>query len=225
MKHINIAIDGPAGAGKSTAAKMVARELRIHYLDTGAMYRALGLYLLRKGIDPRDRAMVEKNVPSADIRIGYDEEGAQHVFLKDEDVTAMIRTPEVSMAASSASAFPVARDTLSALQRKVADQYDIIMDGRDITTNVLPDSKNKFYITASPEVRARRRFDELTASGVPADYETVLAEIKTRDEQDSGRDYMPLRIAEDATVIDTSDLSIDEVVGLILQSVKEKEKS
>lgn len=224
MKHLNIAIDGPAGAGKSTAAKLVAKELSIHYLDTGAMYRALGLYLLRKGIDPHDRVLVEQNVPKANIRVEYDGDGMQHVILGDEDVTSLIRTPEISMAASAASAFPKARDTLSALQRKVADFYDVIMDGRDITTNVLPDSKNKFYITASPEVRALRRLNELEANGVAADYDTVLADIRKRDAQDSGRDYMPLRIAEDAVVIDTSDLSIDEVVGMIIKTVKEKER-
>lgn len=223
VKHLNIAIDGPAGAGKSTAAKAVAKELGIHYLDTGAMYRALGLCLLRNGIDPRDKAAVERMVPAADIRVGYDDEGKQHVFLGQEDITTEIRTPEVSMAASSASAFPVARDTLSALQRKVADRYDIVMDGRDITTNVLPDSKHKFFVTASPEVRARRRLLELEANGVAADYDTVLAEIIKRDEQDTGRDYMPLRIAEDAVVIDTSDLTTDEVVRTIIQTVRGKE--
>ena len=219
MKHLNIAIDGPAGAGKSTAAKAVAKGLGIHYLDTGAMYRALGLCLLRNGIDPHDRASVESMVPSADIRVEYDDDGRQHVFLGQEDVTAELRTPEVSMAASSASAFPVARDTLSALQRKVAEQYDIVMDGRDITTNVLPDSKHKFFVTASPEVRAGRRLLELEASGVAADYDTVLADILKRDAQDTGREYMPLRIAEDAVVIDTSELTVDEVVRTIIQAV------
>lgn len=222
-KHLNIAIDGPAGAGKSTAAKKIAEKLKIHYLDTGAMYRALGLYVLEKGVSPADEAAVSRILNEADIVVRYDDGGAQRVLIAGQDVTDRIRTPEVSMAASTVSAYPPVRDKLSSLQRAVGECYDVVMDGRDITTNVLPHTKHKFYVTASSAERARRRCLELQAKGMAADYEAVLADIEKRDLQDTTRDYKPLQIAPDAVIVDTTALSIEEVTDLMLLAIREKE--
>ena len=223
MSHLNIAIDGPAGAGKSTVAKRIARELNIHYLDTGAMYRAMGLFVLRRGVDPRDPEGLSALMPEADITVRYLEDGTQRVYIGAEDVTDQIRTPEISMAASTVSAFPPVRDQLSALQRQVGENYDVVMDGRDITTNVLPHTKHKFFVTASPEVRAKRRCLELQQKGEAVDYDSVLSDIIRRDHQDTTRDYMPLRQAEDALYVDTSALSVDAVVQLMINAIREKE--
>lgn len=223
MNHLNIAIDGPAGAGKSTVAKEIAKALNIHYLDTGAMYRALALYVLSKDVKIEDEKTVGEILPEADITVRYGDDGSQHVLIAGEDVTSRIRTPEVSMAASLVSAYPPVRDKLSALQRAVGERYDVVMDGRDITTNVLPHTKHKFFVTASSEERARRRCLELSNKGTPAPYEEVLADIEKRDHQDSTRAYMPLRQAPDALLVDTTNLTVDEVVSLMLAAIKAKE--
>ena len=224
MSRLNIAIDGPAGAGKSTVAKRIAKELNIHYLDTGAMYRAMGLFVLRHGVDPRDEEGLHVLMPQADITVRYLEDGTQRVFIGSEDVTDQIRTPEISMAASTVSAFPPVRDQLSALQRQVGVDYDVVMDGRDITTNVLPHTKHKFFVTASPEVRAQRRCKELLEKGESTDFDAVLADIIRRDHQDTTRDYMPLRQAEDAMLVDTSEMTIAEVTKVMIDAILEKER-
>ena len=214
--HYQIAIDGPAGAGKSTVAKRIAERLNIRYLDTGAMYRALALYAQRRGVDGRDEAAVKAILPDAAVAVRYTEED-QRVLLLGEDVTARLRAPELSMGASDISAHRCVREHMTLLQRRVAAEYPVVMDGRDITTNVLKDSPYKFYLTATPEERARRRMDDMLARGQqPPAFETLLAEIKTRDRNDSMRAYMPLCVAPDAHVIDTTNLSVDEVVETVL---------
>ena len=218
---MNIAIDGPAGAGKSTVAKAVAAALSIKYLDTGAMYRAMALLAIRSGVDPADGKAVERLLAHADIRVVYTEEG-QRVLLSGEDVTPYIRTPEISMGASSISAHPCVRLCLTDLQRAVAGEYDVVMDGRDIGTNVLKDSPCKIYLTADPRERARRRCLELQAKGLPADIDTVEREIRERDHQDSTRAFMPLRQAEDAVLVDSTGLDRQQVTDRVLAIVRER---
>lgn len=210
-KTFSIAIDGPAGAGKSTIAKALARELNAMYLDTGAMYRAIGLYMLRKGIQ-NDPGAVAANVGEVEINVEYID-GAQHIFLGDEDVSATIREPEVSMAASAVSKVPEVRTRMVALQRKIAEGHNVIMDGRDIGTHVLPNATLKIFLTASAEERARRRCLELEQKGMPEPYEKVLEEMKERDYQDTHRAASPLRPADDAVFVDTSDLDLDQSVA------------
>ena len=210
-KTFSIAIDGPAGAGKSTIAKALARELNAMYLDTGAMYRAIGLYMLRKGIQ-NDAEAVAANVGLVEINVEYID-GAQHIFLGNEDVSATIREPEVSMAASAVSKVPEVRTRMVALQRKIAEGHSVIMDGRDIGTHVLPDATLKIFLTASAEERARRRCLELSEKGMPEPYEKVLEEMKQRDYQDSHRAASPLRPADDAVFVDTSDLDLEQSVA------------
>ena len=212
-KTFSIAIDGPAGAGKSTIAKALARELNAMYLDTGAMYRAIGLYMLRKGIQ-NDAEAVAANVGAVEINVEYID-GAQHIFLGDEDVSATIREPEVSMAASAVSKVPEVRTRMVALQRKIAEGHNVIMDGRDIGTHVLPDATLKVYLTASAEVRAQRRCKELESKGMSEPYEKVLEEMLARDYQDMHREVSPLRPAEDARHVDSSFMTQDEVVNAI----------
>jgi len=222
-EHLNIAIDGPAGAGKSTLAKGVAKELHIRYLDTGAMYRAMALFAEQNGVDVRDEAAIRPILDRADIRVVYDERG-QRVLLGGEDVTDRLRTPNLSMGASTVSMHPSVRQKLAELQRAVGREYDVVMDGRDITTNVLPHTKHKFYVTASPEVRAERRLKELRARGDTAEtYENVLKQIRARDHQDSTRPYMPLRKTEDAMLIDTSELTIEQALERVLDAIRAKE--
>lgn len=222
-EHLNIAIDGPSGAGKSTLAKAVAQKLNIRYLDTGAMYRAMALFAMRKGVSVSDEARLKTILDDADITVVYDERG-QRVLLCGEDVTDRLRTQELSMGASTVSAHPCVREKLAELQREVGRNYDVVMDGRDITTNVLPHTKYKFYVTASAEVRAERRFRELQQRGNTTEtYERVLSELKVRDHNDSTRAYMPLRIAEDAMLIDTSALSIEDALNLLLDAIRQKE--
>ena len=222
-EHLNIAIDGPSGAGKSTLAKAVAAKLNIRYLDTGAMYRAMALFAMRRGISAYDEAGLKTIVDDADIRVAYDARG-QRVLLDQEDVTDQLRTPELSMGASAVSAHPCVREKLASLQREVGRNYDVVMDGRDITTNVLPHTKHKFFVTATPEVRAQRRLRELRARGNTSEtYEHVLAELITRDHNDSTRAYMPLRRAEDAMLVDTSDMTVDEALNVILGAIRQKE--
>ena len=222
-EHLNIAIDGPSGAGKSTLAKAVANALNIRYLDTGSMYRAMALFAIRRGVSVSDEAGLKTILDDADIRVHYDERG-QRVLIGEEDVTDSLRTQELAMGASTVSAHPCVREKLAQLQREVGRTYDVVMDGRDITTNVLPHTKHKFFVTASPEIRAERRLKELRSRGSTLEtYEQVLADIKLRDHNDSTRAYMPLRQAQDAMRIDTSEMTIDEAVTTLLRAVADKQ--
>lgn len=224
MKRLNIAIDGPAGAGKSTVAKAIAEQLGIRYLDTGAMYRAMALYAEKNGVAFTDTQGLDRILPTADIVVKYDENGSQQVYLCGENVTAQLRTPSLSMGASTVGLHPPVRQKLAQLQRQVGQEYDIVMDGREITTFVLPDTKHKFFVTASAEERAKRRFSELEQKGDNSEtYEEVLKSIVLRDRQDSTRSYMPLRKAEDAMLVDTTDMTIPEVTALMLRTIMEKE--
>ena len=217
----NVALDGPAGSGKSTVAKALAKDYNILYLDTGAMYRACGLKALRLGVDPRDREGVERILPTLDVKVEYTG-GLQHTILDGEDVSAAIRENAVSMAASQISAHRAVRIKMVELQRKIAKSMSCVLDGRDIGTAVLPDAKFKFYVTADSMVRAKRRFEELAARGETVDFDALHAEIVLRDKQDSEREFSPLCQAEDAIVVDTSYMSIDEVVALIKSKIQEK---
>ena len=222
-ERINIAIDGPSGAGKSTLANAVASALHIRYLDTGSMYRAMALFAMRRGVSVGDEAGLKTILDDADIRVIYDERG-QRVLIGDEDVTDGLRTQELAMGASTVSAHPCVRQKLAELQREVGRNYDVVMDGRDITTNVLPHTKHKFFVTARPEVRAERRLKELRSRGNTQEtFEQVLADIKLRDHNDSTRAYMPLRQTEDAILIDTSDMTIDEALELLLRSIADQQ--
>ena len=222
MKYKSIAVDGPSGAGKSTMANKLARALGFLYVDTGAIYRTLGLFALRQGISPEDEAAVSKLLPMVSIRLDYGEDWVQKMYLNGEDVTDAIRTPEVSTAASQISAIPGVRDFLMDMQRDLAKQGNVIMDGRDIGTVVLPDADVKIFLTASAEDRARRRFEELAARGSRTDYGTVLADIRERDHRDSTRSAAPLRQAEDALLVDTTGNSMEESFEVLLQTVREK---
>ena len=207
----SIAIDGPAGAGKSTVAKALAEALGAMYLDTGAMYRAFGLAMLRAGVDVNDHDAVAARTEDVDIMVEPSAEG-QRIYLAGEDVTGAIRTPEVAGAASSISAVAEVRERMVALQRKIASGHDVIMDGRDIGTVVLPNATLKVYLTASPEARAQRRCAELEEKGQPEPFEKVLEDIRARDYRDTHRAASPLRPAEDAVLLDTSDMDRDQVV-------------
>ncbi len=222
MSKITIALDGPAGSGKSSAAKRIAEKLDIHYLDTGAMYRAVGLDILRKGIDPLDRQAVESEMAVIDVKIRFLED-AQHVLLGEEDVTDKIRKPEISKAASDVSAHPAVRYRMADLQRQVAEEYDLILDGRDIGTFVLPDAAYKFYLTASTDARTRRRIKDLEAQGIKTTIDALKAEIEKRDYNDSHRELAPLKQAEDAILIDSTDMTLDEVTETILSYINAKE--
>ncbi len=211
---LNIAIDGPAGAGKSTIAKLVAKKKNLIYVDTGAMYRAIALYILRKGTDTNDTEAVSKDCKGANVTIGY-EDGVQIVYLNGENVNAFLRTEEVGNTASKTSAVPAVRAQIFELQQKLAKENDCIMDGRDIGTVVLPWAKPKVYLTASSEVRAKRRFDELTAKGETPDFDKIKADIEQRDYQDMHREIAPLKQAEDATLVDSSYMTIEEVAETI----------
>ena len=212
----SIAIDGPAGAGKSTIAKTIAKKLEFIYVDTGAMYRAMARYFIRNGIDPSDENAI--NAACADVHVGIAyENGAQQVLLNGENVTGLIRTEEVGNMASKTSAYPTVRATLLDLQRDLAKKADILMDGRDIGTNVLPDADLKIYLTASSEIRARRRYDELIEKGEKADLAQIEKDIIIRDKQDMERKIAPLKKAEDAVLVDSSDMTIEEVVECILE--------
>ncbi len=215
---LNIAIDGPAGAGKSTIAKLIAKKKNLIYVDTGAMYRAVALYILRQKTDLDDADAVASTCREADITIRY-EEGVQVVYLNGENVNAFLRTEEVGNTASKTSANPAVREHLLNLQRKLAKENDCIMDGRDIGTVVLPKAQLKVFLTASSDVRAKRRFDELVAKGEAADFEKIKADIEKRDYQDMHRDIAPLKQAEDARLVDTSDMNIDQVVETICSMI------
>ncbi len=217
----NVAVDGPAGAGKSTVAKAAAKAAGLIYVDTGAMYRAIGLYLLTEGVDIHDEPAVAESLPGITVSIAY-EDGIQKVILNGEDVSGKIRTQEVGEAASVTSAYGAVREKLLDLQRDLAKKQDVIMDGRDIGTNILPDAQLKIFLTASVAVRAKRRYDELIEKGEQAVYADVEREIEERDYRDSHREIAPLRQAEDAVVVDTSNLSIDQSVKAVLVLIFER---
>lgn len=222
-EHFAIAIDGPAGAGKSTMAKAVAKELGYIYVDTGAIYRTVGYHMSLMGIGPRDTDGITRCIDDVNIVIRY-ENGVQRMILNGKDVTDEIRTPEMSMYASGVSAQPVVRDFLLEMQRSLARENNVVMDGRDIGTVVLPYADVKIFLTASPEVRAERRFKELTEKGEKTTYEKVLSEMKQRDKQDSTRAIAPLKCAPGAVKLDTSDYTIEESIEAILKIVRRKLK-
>ena len=221
-KTYSIAIDGPAGAGKSTIAKRLAKELGYYYVDTGAIYRTVAYFLDLLGVSPKDVDGVERYIDELTINIEYDEDGLQHMIMNGMDVTGDIRTQDISQKASLVSAHGVVRDMLLDMQRDVARMHNVIMDGRDIGTVVLPKADVKIFLTASPEVRAQRRTDELTAKGQKANYEQILKEIQQRDYQDTHRPIAPLKMAKDSVKVDTSDLTIDEVIATIHRIAAEK---
>lgn len=218
---INIAIDGPAGAGKSTVAKGVAAKLGYIYVDTGALYRAIGVYALRAGVDTKDGDGVSALLPEINVELKFID-GVQHVFLNGEDVSVEIRTPDASMAASNVSAIPSVRSFLFDLQRNIASKNDCIMDGRDIGTVVLPNAQVKIFLTADPEERAMRRYRELIVKDPDVKYDDVLADLKVRDYQDSHREIAPLKPAEDSVVYNTTGNSLEESIEKVISIIKEK---
>lgn len=217
-KHFNIALDGPSGAGKSTVAKALAKRLDIIYLDTGAMYRSLAYVAVKHGIDINDEAAVKPMLDNLDMKIITGD--SQQIIVNGENVTPFIREHYVSKAASDISALPAVRIKLVELQREIAKNDCVVLDGRDIGTYVLPDAKYKFFITATPEVRAKRRFEELKAKGDAPSYEKVLEDIKVRDYNDSHRAFAPLKQADDAVLVDTTNMSIDEVIDFVLNKME-----
>ena len=221
-KTINIAIDGPAGAGKSTMAKRLAKEMGYYYVDTGAIYRTVAYFLDLLGVSPKDVDGVSRYIDELTIQIEYDEDGVQHMIMNGMDVSNDIRTQDISQKASLISAQPVVREVLLDMQREVARQHNVVMDGRDIGTVVLPDANVKIFLTASAEVRAKRRTDELIAKGQKANYEKILQEIQQRDYQDTHREIAPLKMARDSVKVDTSDMTIEQVIARIREIVAEK---
>ena len=221
-KYISVAIDGPAGAGKSTMAKRVAKELGYLYVDTGAIYRTVGYHMWLMGIGPRDADGIRRCLDDVNIEIQHLEDGVQHMILNGKDVTGEIRTPEMSKYASGVSAQKCVRDFLLDMQRSFARKHNVVMDGRDIGTVVLPKAQVKIFLTASPEERAKRRFEELTEKGEKASYEKVLQDMKQRDKQDSERAIAPLKPAPDAIKLDTSGNTIEQSVSEILAIVRRK---
>lgn len=222
MSIYSVAVDGPSGAGKSTLSKAVARELGIVYVDTGAIYRTIGYYIFREGIDPKDAGAVVAALPLIHVDMCYSEDGLQHMLLNGEDVTEQIRLPEISMYASAVSAIPPVRDYLLEMQRDMARRSSVIMDGRDIGTVVLPDAQVKIFLTADVEVRARRRTTELELRGTPKPFEQVLEEMKQRDWADSHRDTAPLQEAEDAIRVDTTDMDFQQSKEAIMQVIRRR---
>ena len=218
---IAIAIDGPAGAGKSSLSKEVAKELSFIYVDTGALYRTIGLAASRKGLKKEDKAEIISMLNDIDVKLSFNDEGTQIVLLNGEDVSSYIRTPEASMFASAVSAIPEIRAFLLDLQRNMAKSDNVIMDGRDIGTVVLPDAKIKIFLTASPEKRAMRRHKENIEKGIDSTYEEVLKDVNQRDYQDSHREIAPLKPAEDSVLVDTSDYDFEGSKELLLQVIKE----
>jgi len=221
-KTYSIAIDGPAGAGKSTMAKRLAKELGYYYVDTGAIYRTVAYFMDLLGVSPKDADGVERYIDELNIEIQYDEDGKQHMLMNGLDVTDEIRTQDISQKASLVSAHPVVREVLLDMQRDVAKAHNVIMDGRDIGTVVLPKADVKIFLTASSQVRAKRRYDELIAKGQTANLEQVLKEIEQRDYQDTHREIAPLKMARDSVKLDTSDLDIDGVIAEMKRIIKEK---
>ena len=221
-KTYSIAIDGPAGAGKSTIAKALAKELGYHYVDTGAIYRTVAYFLDLLNVSVKDVDAVERYIDELTIQITYDETGKQHMLMNGMDVTDDIRTQDISQKASLVSAHAVVREVLLDMQRDVAKQHNVIMDGRDIGTVVLPKATVKIFLTASAEVRAQRRTDELVAKGQKADFAQTLKDIQQRDYQDTHRPIAPLKQASDAVLVDTSDMNIDQVLAAIKKIIGEK---
>lgn len=221
-RHFAVAIDGPSGAGKSTMARAAAEALHILYVDTGAIYRTIGVYMYRHGIDPTDAAAVTAALPEITVSLRHDEDGLQRMYLNGEDVTDAIRLPEVSRYASDVSAHPAVRDYLLEMQRQLAREHSVIMDGRDIGTVVLPEAAVKVFLTASAEARAQRRVRELEQRGTPQPYAQVLEEIRQRDYNDTHRAAAPLRQAEDAVVLDTTELNFQESEEALLCIIRKK---
>ena len=222
MKHINVAIDGPSGAGKSTIARAAAKDLGLLYVDTGAIYRSIGYYLLRHGVDPKDKDRVVPLLPGIRIALRYEDDGLQHMLLNGQDVTAEIRFPEVSAYASDVSAHAEVRSYLLEMQQDLARRHSVIMDGRDIGTVVLPEAELKIFLTAAPEERARRRCRELELRGTPEPYEKVLADIQQRDYNDTHRAAAPLRQAGDAVLLDSTHLDFDGTLQAVEALIRER---
>ena len=218
---VSVAIDGPAGAGKSTLARRLAAELGYIYVDTGAMFRTIGLYALRAGKDPKDNEAVNALLPEISLKFAFIE-GEQHIYLNGEDVSTAIRTEEVGMAASAVGANPEVRAFLLGMQRDMAKTQDVLMDGRDIGTVVLPDATVKIFLTASPEARATRRWKEYQQKGVEVSYEEVLADVRQRDYQDTHRAAAPLRQADDAQLLDTSEMNFEQILEAMKKMIVEK---
>lgn len=222
MKTISVAIDGPAGAGKSTIARRLAAELGYRYVDTGAIYRTVAYFMDLWGVSPKDVDGVNRYIDELTVEIEYDEDGLQHMMMNGMDVTKDIRTPDISQKASLVSAHACVRDMLLDMQRELAEQNNVVMDGRDIGTVVLPHATVKIFLTASPEVRAKRRCDELSAKGQKVDYNKVLKDIQQRDYQDTHREIAPLKMSRDSIKVDTSDMTIEEVLEKLKDIVAQK---
>lgn len=222
MKTISVAIDGPAGAGKSTIARRLAAELGYRYVDTGAIYRTVAYFMDLWGVSPKDVDGVNRYIDELTVEIKYDEDGLQHMIMNGMDVTKDIRTPDISQKASLISAHACVRDMLLDMQRELAEQNNVVMDGRDIGTVVLPHATVKIFLTASPEVRAKRRCDELSAKGQKVDYNKVLKDIQQRDYQDTHREIAPLKMSRDSIKVDTSDMTIEEVLEKLKDIVAQK---
>lgn len=220
--NIAIAIDGPAGAGKSTIAKLCAKELEFIYVDTGALYRAIGLCAYRNNIGSKDADAILQMLKDIKVELAFNDKKEQIVLLNGEDVSGFIRTPEISMYASDVSAIPQVRAFLLELQRNMAKTNNVIMDGRDIGTVVLPDAQIKIFLTASPQVRAKRRFDELIEKGMDVNFDDILSDVITRDYNDSHRDIAPLKPADDSIIVDTSELNLEESVEKMISIMKER---
>lgn len=221
-KLVSVAIDGPSGAGKSTLAKSIAGELGYVYVDTGAIYRTIGYFVRSRGADPGDAESVQRLLPEIHVKMMYSKDGLQHMLLNGADVTEEIRKPEISRCASMVSAHTCVRDFLLEMQREAARRHSVVMDGRDIGTVVLPEADVKIYLTASPEIRARRRCLELEQRGTPQPYEQVLKELRQRDWDDMHREVAPLRVAADAVTVDTSELNFDGSRQALLRIIREK---
>lgn len=222
MKKFSIAIDGPAGAGKSTMAKLLAKEMGYVYVDTGAIYRTVGLFMTICGISPKDADGVARLIDEVNVDIAYDDDGSQRMLLNGSDVTDDLRTPEMSDCASKISALPVVREYLLDVQRDLAKRYNVIMDGRDIGTVVLPNADVKIYLTASAEVRAQRRLEDLLRAGEKTTFQKVLEGMKQRDHRDMTRPVAPLKQANDAVLLDTSDFSLEQSVAAMKAIIEEK---
>lgn len=221
MKKVAIAIDGPSGAGKSSIAKALAKKLGIVYVDTGAIYRTVGLYIRRNNVDSKDASKIISMLPEISVKLAY-VDGTQHIFLNDEDVSGLIRTETISKYASDVSAIPEVRAFLLSLQRDMAKENSVIMDGRDIGTVVLPDAEVKIFLTASAEVRAQRRYKELIEKGEKVVFEDVLAAIITRDTNDSSRATAPLKAADDAVILDSSDINAEQTLNAAIEIINSK---